>query len=263
MSINAPFFPPISPFVLPEAPFDSVIKAYGIRLAWMQAHSCPCTFSGPIMGSPNPACKTCQARGVYWDEPSSVFSGLITWTHISRTPDEPGFFTHEKVGITQHGEPTLTIPYTADSTGTIWNNAAIYDAYVEVDSISRYNATLSVSGITAVPYQQSVSIAPTGAVTVYNTTTNTVQSVTGYTVSGANVIMPSGYAPNTAYTVEFTAQPVYVAYKKAGGSPHVRPFGQGTIGSTVNNLPRRFVLSTLDQWTRARQFPGSASPQAL
>ena len=262
-----PFFPPVTPYALPEGPFDKLIAQYGIRLAWLKSHSCPCVYGGPLIGSPDPACKTCQGHGIYWDDPSELFFGLITWVHIARTPDEPGFFTHEKVGVTQRGEPTLTIPFTADADGTIWQEASVFDAYIEVDATARYSANLYVGGITAVPYQHGLTIAPTGAVTIY--ANNQATHIDNYIVSGASVTLPDTYPPNTAYNVEFTAQPVYVSYDRTG-APHIRPFGDGTPGvagidatGTVNNLPRRFRCQTLDLFTRARQFPGSASPQGL
>lgn len=268
MTVDTIYFPPITPYTLPEQPFDQLIANYGIRMAWLKSHSCACVWGGPMVGGADPQCLTCQGRGIYWDEPSAIFTGLITWVHIARTPDEPGFFTHEKVGVVQRGEPTLTIPYTADSTGTIWTNASVFDAYVEIDAIARYSANLYVGGITAVPYQQGVQIAPTGAVTIYNTVTHQVQAVSGYTVSGASVILPDSYPPNTAYNVEFEAQPVYVAYDRTA-APHIRPFGDGSNGvsgigytGTINNLPRRFRCQTLDLFTRARSV-NSTSPQSL
>lgn len=269
MSYDVPYIPPITPYVLPEQPFDTMIANLGIRMTWMKSHSCPCAWSGPLIGAADIACQTCQGRGIYWDAPSPIFTGLITWVHIARTPDEPGFFSHEKVGVVQRGEPTLTIPYTADSTGTIWTNATVFDAYVEVDAIARYSANLKVGGITAVPYQQGLQIAPTGAVTIYNTVTHQVEPVSGYTVSGASVTLPDTYPVNTAYNVEFQAQPVYVAFDRTS-APHIRPFGDGvngvagtaTASGVPNNLPRRFRCQTLDLWTRARSV-NSTSPQSL
>lgn len=256
---NTPFFPGITPWVIPQIPFDKMIQQYGIRLAWMKSHSCPCTYASPTIGSADPACLQCQGLGTYWDPPSAPFYALLTWIHISKTPDEPGFFTNEKVGITQHGDPTLTLPYNADPDGIIWNEASVYDAYVEIDANTRYNATLQVSGITAVPYQQNLSITPTGAVTVYSPTTNLVSVVDSYTVSGASVTLPNTYPPGTSYVVEFTASPVYVAWAKSGGAPHTRPFG-----GTQQFLPRRFHLTSLDLWLRSRlPYPQSTSPNAV
>lgn len=235
-------------------------------MQWMKSHACPCVYGGPMPGSPDINCQTCQGRGIYWDAPSAIFTGLITWVHIARTPDEPGFFTHEKVGITQRGEPTITIPFTGDGTPddptpTVWQEANVYDAYIEVDAEARYNANLYVGGITAVPYQQGLQIAPTGAVTIYNTATHAVSSVTGYTVSGATVTLPPTYPPNTSFNVEFLAKPVYVAFDRTS-APHIRPFGIGTTNNIVNNLPRRWRAQTLDLFTRART-PTSNTPNAI
>ncbi len=115
-----------------------------------------------------------------------------------------------------------------------------------------------MGGIQAVPYQQGLSIAASGAVTVFNQTTHRVQVVSGYVVSGAAVTIPSGYAEGTAYDVEFQANPVFVAFRKAGAFPMTRPFG----GADAQHLPRRFRVQTLDLFTRARQYPGDPSPQA-
>lgn len=244
---NSPFFPNITPWVMPQEPFQNMIAQYGIRLSWMKAHSCPCTFSGATIGSAEPSCTQCHGLGVYWDTPSAPFYGLLTWIHISRTPDEPGFFADQKVGVVQHGEPTLTIPFTADPEGVIWSQASIYDAYVELDAQTRYNATLQVGGITAVPYQQNFSINPQGAVTTYSNATSSVSTVTGYVVSGSTVLLPSSYPEGTSYVAEFTASPVYVAFGRAGAIPHTRPFG-----GTQMQIPRRFRLQSMDLWARNR-----------
>jgi hypothetical protein len=176
---------------------------------------------------------------------------------MTSTSDQPGFYTDEKVGIVQQGEPILTIPFTADSLGKVWAEAAVYDAWVEIDARSRHSANLQVGGITALPYQQNLSIEPQGAVTVYSPQTNQVSSISNYTVSGASVLLPPEYPVGTSYVVEFTASPVYIAYNHAGGGPHIRP-----LAGTQLQLPRRFKLQNLDLWLRARQ-PGTVSPNAI
>lgn len=253
-----PYMPPISPLIMPQEGFEKLMSHYGIMLTWRKSHSCPCVFGGTLVGSPDPQCVTCQGRGVYWDQPSDPFMGLLTWRHMSPTPDEFGASIHETAGLLQHGEPTLSIPYTADTTGTIWTQASLYDAFVEVDAEDRFMATLNVGGIQAVPYQQGLNIPAAGAVTVYDTLSHEVQVVSGYTVSGGAVTLPDSYPTGTAYAVEFTANPVFVALRKAGAMPMARPFGAGVV-----KLPRRFRIQTLDLWTRARQYPGDASPQGL
>lgn len=255
-----PFFPAINPFIMPEASFDGLLQAYGIRLLWMRSHDCPCVQGGPIPGSADPQCQTCQGRGIYWDNPIGPFFGLMTWRNMSPMPDEFGAALHEVAGLIQHGEPTLTIPFADGFGGEIWTTASLYDAYVEVDAIDRFRTTLNVGGIQAVPYQQGLNVPASGAVTIYNTTTHSVSSISNYVVSGAAVTLdPNVYPMGTAYTVEFFANPVFVALRKAGAMPMSRPFG----GNNGNNLPRRFRIQTLDLWTRARQFPGDASPQAV
>lgn len=256
-----PFFPPISPYILPTQPFEQLIAQYGINFKWLKSHSCACvmdsTNPGKVAGSPDPACITCQGRGLFWDPPLAVpFRGLLTFMHMAPTPDEPGLSVDERYGILQRGDPTITIPFTADVNNTIWTQSSVFDAFVEIDALSRYNATLKVGEITAVPYQQGLSIAASGAVTVYNP--QTFQTVpASYTVSGATVLLASGFAKGTAYVVEFQANPVWVAFRKAGGYPHMRPFGGGVV-----NTPKRFRLMPLDLWTRERSANG-IGPQAL
>lgn len=283
-SVYVPFLPDIDPYVLPNDNFDAIINKYGIRLFWLKSHTCPCIYGGPIPGSPDPACLNCQGRGIYWDNPTGPFMGLITWTDFSPRPDESGAKMNTVQGLVQQGQPTLSIPFnSALQAGSpfspgfsqgfgpltafsnqIWAEASIYDMFVEVDAVTRYNAQLQVGVRTALPYQQNVTVAPSGAVTIYNQQTSTITSVSGYIVSGVSVFLPfvsgspfsSGFGPGfgggisvypqgTNYVVEFTASPAYVALRPAGAAPHTRPFGQV-------KLPRRFKIQSLDLWTRAR-----------
>ena len=81
----------------------------------------------------------------------------------------------------------------------------------------------------------------------------------GYVVSGSAVLL-DGYPPGTPYTVEFNASPVWIAFRRAGGLSHSRPFGDGVA------LPKRYRAMQLDIWARARNngaFHQSASPQGL
>ena len=235
-------FPPAWKSIAP-AFFENLIAQEGVRLLWQQGHLCPCTFGGPQPGSPDPQCNTCDGRGYYWDAPFGPFVGLVTFMHISPSPDEPGAVMDEKVGIVQRSEPALTIPYTA---GLPWTNATLNDIFVEIDAIDRFDAELTVGSDQAVPYQNGLSIAPSGAVTVYDTTTHAIVPVSGYTVSGATVLLPSGYASGTSYVVEFFAAKTFVAWRNAGSIGHDRPFGQ-------LNEPKRFRLQTLDLWLRERK----------
>lgn len=255
MAGNSPYFPPMDPYVLPAAPLDQFLEAYGVRFTWLKSHQCPCMYGGSQPGSPDPACLQCQGRGVYWDEPSCPFMAGVSFAHISFSPDEPGSRVDDKWGQMQHGEPMVTIPSTA---GDAYLNCSQYDALVELDSSARFQVNLEVGGITAVPYQHGLTIAASGAVTTYNSMTHLVSPAT-YTVSGATVSLVGDFPPGTGYSVEFTAQPVYVLFRYAGGMPHVRPFG----GAGGPQLPRRFRLQPLDLWTRARQsYPFDASPQS-
>lgn len=241
-SVYVPYLPPISPYVLPAATFDQLITAYGIRLNWLQSHTCPCIYNESVPGSPDPACQTCQGRGIYWDSAFGPFMGLITWTDFSPRPDEPGAEVSDRRGLVQQGQPTLSIPSIA---GAVYSGASVYDAFVEIDAITRYDAQLQVGVRTALPYQQNVAVAASGAVSIYDNVNHILQPVSGYTVSGASVFLPSGYVQGTNYIVEFTAAPTYVALRPAGSMPHTRPFGQV-------NEPRRFKIQSLDLWTRAR-----------
>jgi hypothetical protein len=240
-----PYLPPIDPYVLPTAPFDQLITAYGITLLWSKSHTCPCLFGGPVEGSPDPACETCFGRGFYWDLPAAPFIGLITWAHFAPAPDEPGALMDTHRGLIQHATPTLTIPSIA---GDVYGEANLYDAFTEVNALERFNAQLEYPYRMSVPYQQSVTIAPSGAVTMYDPVNKIVVPVLGYTVSGVSITVSGGIVSGTSLIVDFTAAPTYVAFRRVGGMTHMRPFG---------NLdePRRFMLQTLDLWTRAR-FPG-------
>jgi hypothetical protein len=241
-SVYVPYLPAISPWVLPNQPFDAIIAQYGIRLFWLKSHDCPCMYGGDIPGSPQPNCNQCAGRGIYWDEPFGPFQGLITWTDYSPKPDEPGTVVNVEQGLIQQGQPTLTIPFAA---GAPWSGASVYDAFVEIDGLTRFNAQLQAGVRQALPYQQNVSVAASGAVTIYDPQTQNIISVSGYTVSGTIVALPASYPQGTNYIVEFMAAPTYVALRPAGSLPHARPFGQVTE-------PRRFKIQSLDLWTRAR-----------
>lgn len=225
---------------MPKEPMDALLAAYGIDLNWQRSHLCPCTYGGPIAGSPDPACQTCLGRGWYWDAPSATFRGLITFMHLSPSPDEPGAQMSDKFGVSLRAEPTLTIPSTASG---IYSQASMNDVFVEVDAIDRFEVQLQVGGNTALPYEQQLNVPASGAVTIYDTATNAVVQVSGYVVSGAVVTLPSGYALGTPYIVSYTAAKAYVAWREAGAMPHSRPFGD-------INLPRRFRLQALDLWLR-------------
>jgi hypothetical protein len=236
----SPYLPPINPYVMPFGPFDKLLGNYGTRLTWQKSHLCPCTFSGQLTGSPDPQCNTCHGLGWYWDTASPTFSGLITFVHMSPSPDEPGVMMDEKFGQIQHAEPTLTIPQAA---GAVWQEASLNDVFVQIDAIDRFESQLQVGGIQVVPYQQLLTVPVSGAVTVYNTATNAVDLVSGYVVSGAAVTLPSGYATGTSYVVQYKAAKAFVAWRPAGAMAHDRPYGE-------QPLPKRFRLQALDLWLR-------------
>ena len=244
IQVFLPYYPPISPYRLPYQAFDLMIAQNAIRLSWLKGHSCICIYNTTQPGTADPQCQTCRGRGFYWDAPSAIFAGLITFIHMSPSPDEPGNIMNTKVGLIQTSEPAITIPY-SQAGGVPWTEASLGDLFVEIDATYRFNAQLQVGGLTTIPYQQNLSIPATGAVTIYDNSNHVVDVVSGYTVSGASVALPSGYAAGTNYMVEFTAAPAYVAYRSAGSTPHVRPIGQLTE-------PRRMRLQNLDLWLRAR-----------
>jgi len=259
--------------------FEALIARMGQRLSWMKSHSCPCVFAPaggengflPLPGSAQSGCLKCFGLGVYWDAPTVPFIGYIKFVEMSPTPDEPGVRVEQNYGIVQLSEPSLTLPYRNPNLAmgdpqqptAAWNDASTDDIFVAVDMLSRFTAKLQVGGTTFLPYQQNLQVAPSGAVTVWNTTTKTVDQVPSYVVSGASVtIDPSAYPEGTSYMVEFQSAPMYVAFRPAGGIPHVRPFGGGTV-----NEPRRFKLQALDFWTRQRgqgqQAPGGATVNGM
>lgn len=257
---------------MPEPRLDGLINNYGLRLGWMRNHTCPCTMGAEYPGSPDPGCNTCLGRGIYWEQPVA-FSGLMTYMHTSSAPDEPGFHTDPVVGQVSRAEPTLTIPALPGS--TIWQNASAFDAYIEYDATARFNTALVVGQNTALPYPFGVEIL---GVTAWNPATKTTYSVPivdilteggfplltesgspllrepTYLVNGTTVTLP-GFEDGIAYVVEYTAQPVFIAYRSAGGSPHTRPFG---LGGTL--IPRRFHIQTLDIWFRSRETGDPAFP---
>jgi hypothetical protein len=262
-----PALPPTARSLAPQN-FDALISTNGQRVAWCRSRTCPCILGGggangrlPELGSPQRNCTQCFGVGIYWDAPSLPFQAYIEFMHMSPTPDEPGVKMNDTYGAVQMSEPSMTIPFRnpnlADSDGAqptnAWTNATVNDKFIPVDMISRYTAALQVGVKENLPFQQALVIAPTGAVTIWNPSTAAVVPVTGYAVSGATVTI-SGYPKGTNYMVEFQAAPVFVAFRTAGGLPHVRPFGGGSV-----NEPRRMRLQALDFWTRQRNLEPQAS----
>lgn len=255
------WFPDFASVLMPESMLDGMIHNNGVRLGWMKSHECACTLGSDVPGSPNPNCRTCHGRGVYWDQWNNTFVGLITFMHTSSAPDEPGIGMNKITGGAIEAEPTLTIPFKGPSIeAQVWQYASQFDAFVEVDALLRYSSVLEVGQSNILPYQQNLDVQ---SVAIYDPVTQTTNpaSPTTFTVSGAAVTLAASYPIGTAYTVEYLANPVYIAFRHAGGVPHIRPFGAGT-----GQIPRRFRLVTLDMWARARQngaLGQSTSPQAL
>jgi hypothetical protein len=260
MTAPLPDFSPsladFSTIAMPEGLFDGLINNYGIRLLWLKSLSCPCTQSTGTAGAANPSCETCNGRGIYYRQPGLRFNSLISFQHGPGSPDEPGIRVDSKIGQVQHGEPTLTIPKNGPNyESTVWADAAEFDAYVELDAAQRLSATLKAGVNEILPYQQGVMVE---SVTVWNSATLSVETLdkSAYQVRSGRVWLNEPYVKGTPYTVSFTALPVYVAFRSAGGLAHSRPFGLGNSG-----LPKRFRLANLDVWTRAT-MQGEGSPQA-
>lgn len=245
--------------VMPHVVFDDQVQEMGLRFGWMKSHSCPCTSAiNGEYGTPNPACNTCGGRGVYWDPPIN-FSGLLTYMHTQAAPDEPGAITSETLGNMLLAMPVLTIPWEGpfpDYENLVWNLASTYDAYVEYDATTRYNTVLVQGRQQVLPYQWGVQIL---AVAAYVTGINAIAPVASgnYTYNNGVLSLSSLYPIGTAYTVEYTASPIMIAFNMAGGYPHARPFAQGRTA-----IPRRFHLKALDGWLRERfggETPGAGN----
>lgn len=240
------WMPPLS-MLLPGSAFSKFTDGAGIRFGWMRAHTCPCTMSSGVQGAPDPRCKTCDGRGVYWDKPKP-FVGFLTYMHTAAAPDEPGSFRDTTLGMVQRSEPTLTIPFAgSEDESVVWNNASTFDAYVEYDAPARLSTTMLSGEQNAIPYQDGLRVT---GVTIYDPIQFAAVPLpeTDYTVASGTVTLASSYPEGTAYTVEYFALPVYVAYRIAGGMAHSRPFGR-----TQGEIPKRFRLVSLDIWTRARR----------
>jgi len=257
-----PWFPSFPNMLMPESALDGMIRNVGgVRLGWMRSHQCGCTLGADIPGSPNPNCNTCHGRGVFWENWTEPFVGLITYMHTSSAPDEPGAFVDKFTGQSQYADPTLTIPFRGPGIEAhIWRNASEFDAYVELDATSRYTAALMVGDTSILPYQQQLDVQN---VYVYDPVAQRTYLLgpNEYFVTGSSVTLDPSFPAGTGYTVEYMACPVYIAYRRAGGLPHTRPFGGGT-----GQIPRRFRIVALDIWSRARKdgFGGLAvTAQAL
>jgi hypothetical protein len=241
---------------MPASAFNSLITNYGMRLLYMRAHSCPCSQSTGTAGAANPACQQCDGRSVYFDQPGLLFAGFITWQHGPGSPDEPGVHMSATLGQIQQGEPTLTIPSTGPNyENVVYQAASEFDAYVELDAAYRSSATLIAGVKEVLPYDQGIQVL---SVTVFNSQTLNAEVLdrSAYQVRAGRVFLNEPFVKGTPYTVEFNALPVYVAFRKAGGLTHTRPFGLGN-----SSLPKRFHLANLDVWTRTTAAD-TAGPQA-
>lgn len=239
--------------LMPAPIFNQVIRLAGIRMSWLQSHQCPCTMSAGTQGSPEPACNTCHGRGRYWDSPVGPFVLLRTFMHTSEAADEPGAVMDPRIGQVLHAEPTITIP---SNVLPLWSEAAEFDAFIEEDTLTRFETAFTVGQPSFIPYQQNLTILD---VMAYDTERKAVLPLAASDWSYDNgFVTLVNYPPGTAFTVMYKASPVYVAWRRAGANPHTRLFGAGS-----DPLPVRFRCMLLDLWTRARTAGRAATPQAV
>lgn len=241
----------VDAYGLPHAAFDASINEFGIRMLWQKSHACPCVWYPTTMvtlGTPNPNCQTCSGLGWYWDEPVGPATVLFTYTHSPLATDEPGTPMNDKMGQVMAGNPMITIAH--DVEFDIWNQAGEFDKWTELDVTWRFNSNLASNRNTTLPYPINIQMNLTGAVTTFNLPTSSVVPITGYILSGTQVIIPNSYPNGTPYVVEYYANPTYVTFKRSGSIPHARPFSGGAL--PPNPLPKRFRASPLDVWLREK-----------
>lgn len=247
-----PFYPKIEQMATSSL-FDETIRLYGSRIGWSKAHSCPC--SAPT-GNPISGCQTCSGRGIYWSSPALEFTGNITYGHTAVSSDDPGECIDMNSGLFKKGEPTLTIPQNGNSNeNSVWNNSGPLDAFSLLDTLERENS-LGVVGVSnVIPYECSPQII---GVIVYNSDQSvSVVSPSDYSLVNGAIVL-SGYPEGTRYTVEYSANPVFIAFRRGGGAGHSRPFG----GSQFSALPRSFRLQRFDVWLRSRFAGDGPTTQA-
>jgi len=253
--------PPVS-VLLPPDDFNGMISKMGQRIGWARSHPCPCSWSQSpqynqlsIQGTPQRSCKTCLGVGYYWDLPTVPFVVSMSFRTLSPSPHEPGIVMDDKFGVFELQEPSVTIPQrnpyldAADpqQPTNAWTYASDHDLFIAPDMTIRYSTMLQKGGLQNLPFQQNLTIASSGAVTVWDQATQAVSSVSNYVVSGATVTLPASYALGTSYFVEFLAASLFVAFRKSGGLPHVRPLAGGSALE-----PRVFRVQALDFWMRQR-----------
>lgn len=237
--------------LMPAPLFNAVLRNSGTRMKWMKSHVCPCTMASDSPGSPNPTCNTCHGRGRYWDAPQGPFVLLRTFMHTSEAADEPGATMDPRMGQHLHAEPTITI---GSDVQPLWGEVSEFDAFVEVDSLLRFETALVTGDNTVLPYQQNLVIE---SVTAYDSINQQVSPLQlNQWVNTAGQISLIGFPTGTAFTVSYKASPVYVAWRRSGAMAHMRPFGAGS-----DPLPTRVRCQWLDVWLRQRNQTGQgASP---
>jgi hypothetical protein len=246
-----PWIPSLKDVLIPQTVMDAVNNATGMNFGWCKAHACPCTVgqNNGVSGTPDPRCKTCFGRGTYWDDPID-FVGAVSFMHTQSAPDEPGAIMDPVTGRVMRASPVITIPFT-NSDGSLcpaWPQGGEKDAFIETDGLSRFQTPMIVGQDLYLPYRQNVTV---NSVTSYDPINHVIAPVDpeDYTVSGPSITfsLPEG----TGVVVDYYASLVYVAWRVAGGIPHMRPAGLGA------NLPRRFHIQTLDVWLRTLNNPNA------
>lgn len=225
-------FFPANPYYWSASGLNNMIADFGQAVMWRKNFLCPCTG---ISGSPDPHCKTCFGRGTAWEAEQGPFQCSFGQNY----PVESGGRVNEKMGFLFQGAPWILVPTNASP---MWEEISILDQVIQLNALTTYNVRLNVGTNETLPYTYNASVAPTGAVRVYDLTTNESKAVP-YTLSGSTVTI-TGYPPETPYTVQYQADAAYVLYEE-GGQGHIRPITPDAL-----SIPKRFQTRRLDLWLR-------------
>jgi hypothetical protein len=157
--------------------------------------------------------------------------------------DRASLVAANNVGQVMDGNGILVVPTTASP---MWADANSFDLVIQAGYDMRFNSVLRVQENETVPYYINPNISPTD-VTIYNTSTNSVESVPEYavTITGGTVIL-TGYQKGTPYVVSYSAWPIWVVYGEMGGMTEPHPW----LGNTA--YPRSMRIMLLDLWLRSQ-----------
>jgi len=211
---------------------DINLKFSGMDLLWRPAFACPCASWNN--GQADPACQSCFGLGYGYEASQGPYRAVMGFSY----PVEAGMETNLEQGSIATGSPYLVVGGDQDP---FYTNLSAYDMVIEENSTTTYNVTLYVGQQETLPFSYGAVVPATSAVRVYDPTAHKALFAT-YTVSGDTVAV-SGYPEGTGYTVKYTANQAYIAFKE-GAYPHARPFNASLA------MPRRFQLQRLDLWLR-------------